>query len=284
MSSGSVVARSIVRDVYANEQAARVLATLTIIFCIVPIAAPLGGAFLAVSAGWRAVFACLAVAALVLLAAVALGLRETAPAERRSAHPAQILATFASILREPRFLMPYLLVLSAHVGVLAWVASSSFALVVGLGVPTGAYGWMCALVMLGQICGAWASSRLVLGHGIGRLLRLGAGLMLAAGAAAAALAWSGVSHWSAVVLPFTVFLFGTALIVPNATAMALGPFPRAAGSASSVIGATGYSAGALLSAALGAAFDGTARPMASVAALAGASAFLLERYLVRGKT
>jgi DHA1 family bicyclomycin/chloramphenicol resistance-like MFS transporter len=107
--------------------------------------------------------------------------------------------------------------------------------------------------------------------------------MLGAGAAAALLTWAGVNHWGAVVLPFMVFLFGTALIVPNATAIALGPFPGAAGSASSIMGATGYAAGAVLSAALGAAFDGTARPMATVALIAGAGAFLLERYAVRGK-
>jgi len=34
---------------------------------------------------------------------------------------------------------------------------------------------------------------------------------------------------------------------------------------------------------LGAAFDGTARPMASVAALAGAAAFTFEKLLLRGK-
>jgi DHA1 family bicyclomycin/chloramphenicol resistance-like MFS transporter len=107
--------------------------------------------------------------------------------------------------------------------------------------------------------------------------------MLGAGLAAATLAWAGVAHWLAIVLPFFAFLFGTALIVPNATAAALSPFPAYAGSASSLIGAIGFTAGALVSAALGAAFDGTARPMTTVAAFAGVAAFLLERFLLRGK-
>jgi DHA1 family bicyclomycin/chloramphenicol resistance-like MFS transporter len=107
--------------------------------------------------------------------------------------------------------------------------------------------------------------------------------MLLAGAAAAALAWGGASHWLAVTLPFTLLLFGTALIVPNATAAALTPFPGSAGAASSIIGAIGFTAGALISTALGAAYDGTARPMASAAALAGIGAFLFERFLIRGK-
>jgi DHA1 family bicyclomycin/chloramphenicol resistance-like MFS transporter len=107
--------------------------------------------------------------------------------------------------------------------------------------------------------------------------------MLAGGAAAAALAWAGVVHWAAVVIPFLLFLFGSALIVPNATAAALSPFPAFAGSASSLIGAVGFTVGAVLSTVLGLLFDGSARPMATVAAAAGIGAFLAERFLLRGK-
>ncbi len=283
MSSGAVMARSIVRDLHAHEQAARLLSSMTIVFSIVPIAAPLAGAWLAGAAGWQSVFACMAALSAVLLAAVAFGLHETAPAERRSVQLAEIFRTFAQVLRERRFLAPFLLVLCSHMGILAWVSSSAFALVRGLGVSTGAYGTMFAVVMLGQISGAWCSSRLVMRLGIARLLRVGAALMLAAGMAAAALAWAGVAHWLAAVLPFMAFLFGTALIVPNATAAALSPFPRAAGSASSLIGAIGFTIGALISTLLGAMFDGSARPMATVAAAAGLAAFLFERFLLRGK-
>jgi DHA1 family bicyclomycin/chloramphenicol resistance-like MFS transporter len=77
---------------------------------------------------------------------------------------------------------------------------------------------------------------------------------------------------------------GMALITPNATASALTPFPRTAGAASSLIGALQFAAGAAVSALLGALFDGTARPMASVAALGGAGAYLTVRYALRGKS
>lgn len=283
MSSGAVIVRSIVRDLYAHEQAARLLATITIVFSIVPIAAPLAGAMLVAGGSWEAVFWCLGAAAAVLLAATGAGLAETAPAERRSMHPMAIGRTFVSILGERRFVAPFLLILCSHVGILAWVSNSAFTLVSGLGVTVGAYSLMFAAVMLGQISGAWSSRRFVPRLGIARLLRSGAALMLAGGAAAALLAWAGVAHWLAVVVPFFVFLYGTALIVPNATAAALSPFPATAGSASSLIGAIGFTAGAIVSSLLGAAFDGSARPMASVAALAGAAAFVFERSVLRGK-
>jgi DHA1 family bicyclomycin/chloramphenicol resistance-like MFS transporter len=283
MSSGAVIVRSVVRDLYAHEQAARLLASVTIVFSIVPIAAPITGALLANSGGWQAVLWCMATIAAVLLVATGLGLGETAPAERRSAHPFAIARTFATVLGERRFVGPFLLILCSQLGIFAWVSNSAFTLVSGLGVSVGAYSLMFAAVMLGQISGAWASRRLVLRMGITKLLRSGAVLMLCAGVVAAGLAWVGIAHWLAVVLPYCAFLFGTALIVPNATAAALSPFPGVAGSASSLIGAIGFTAGAVVSAGLGAAFDGTARPMTTIAAAAGVAAFLFERFLLRGK-
>ena len=284
MSSGAVIARAVVRDLYAHEAAARMLAAVTIVFSIVPLTAPLAGALISEAGGWPAIFWGFSAAAAALILAAGTGLRETAPTPRRSLHPVDVARTFAGILGERRFVAPYLLMLCCHVGILSWVSNSAFTLIGGMGVSATAYGLMFAIVASGQIAGAWWCSRLVLRLGMLRLVRLGVVLMLLAGAAAAALAWSGVTHWSAVVLPFLAFMFASALILPNATAMALTPFPQAAGSAASLMGAIGFTAGALISTALGAVFDGTARPMASVALVAGAGAFLFERYVRRGTT
>jgi MFS transporter, DHA1 family, multidrug resistance protein len=281
MASGAVVARTVVRDLYVHEHAARLLASMTMVFSIVPLAAPLAGALLAQAAGWEAIFVAMSAAAACLMAAVAVGLRETAPSERRSVHPLAIARTFAGILGTHAFYKPYALVFCAQAGILAWVSNSSFTLVRGLGVGATAYALMFGMVMLGQIFGAWSSSRLVLRLGIARLVRLGAALMFLAGTGAAVLAWGEVGHWLAVVLPFMVFLYGSALVVPNAMAAALGPFPHAAGSASSLMGAIGFTAGAIISAGLGAAFDGTARPMATLAAVGGAAAFMMERVFAK---
>lgn len=278
MASGSVIGRAVVRDLHAHEQAARLLSRMMIVFSLVPLTAPIVGALVSDAAGWRAIFWCYAAAGGVLFLAVGFGLAETAPRERRSVHPAAILNTFRTVLTDPRFVAPFLLVLCAHLGILAWVSSSAFVLIRGFGIEPAAYGLAFGAVMLGQICGAWMSSRLVVRLGIPRLLRIGTATMCAAGLAAALLAWSGVQHWAAVVLPFLGFLFGTALTVPNATAAAITPFPAYAGAAVSLVGAVGFGVGAVISSSLGAAFDGSARPMATLAAIGGAGAFILNRW------
>ena len=283
MSSGAVMGRSVVRDLYAHEEAARMLAAMMIVFSIVPVTAPLAGALLTSYAGWPSILGGMALIAAVLLAWVAFGLAETAPAERRSAHPAAIARTFVHILAEPRFVAPFLLVLCCHVGILAWVSNSALTLIRGMEVSPPAYGLMFAIVASGQIVGAAIGTRLLRRMGSRRLMRAGAVLLLVAGGSAAALAWAGVAHWAVVVPPFALFLLGSALLIPTATAAALTPFPAAAGSASSLMGAIGFACGALVSTALGAAFDGSARPMATVAALAGLAAVVLQKKQLNGK-
>ena len=225
----------------------------------------------------------LGAAAAVLLLAVGAGLTESAPAQRRSVHPLAIARTFVHILADPRFVAPFLLVLCCHVGILAWVANSALTLIRGMDVSPAAYGLMFAFVATGQIVGAAAGNRLLRKYGTAGVMRLGATLLFAAGGAAAALAWAGVAHRWAVVPPFALLLFASALLIPTATAAALTPFPAAAGSASSLMGAIGFAAGALVSTLLGAAFDGTARPMATAAALAGIAAFAFHRVFFHGK-
>ncbi|MGQ0543756.1 MAG: multidrug effflux MFS transporter [Betaproteobacteria bacterium] len=283
MSSGAVMGRSVVRDLYAHDEAARMLSAMMVVFSVVPISAPLAGALLSGAVGWEAIFAGMAAIAAALFAWVAFGLAESAPAERRSAHPMAIARTFAHILAEPRFVAPFLLVLCCHVGILAWVSNSALTLIRGMGISPPAYGLMFAFVAAGQIVGAAAGHRFLIRYGTAGVMRLGAALLLAAGGSAAFFAWAGVAHWAVVVPPFALFLFGSALLIPTATAAALTPFPTAAGSASSLMGAIGFTAGALVSTGLGAAFDGSARPMATTAALAGMAAFGFHRWLFHGK-
>lgn len=281
MSSGPVIARSIVRDLYAREQAAHLLARMMAVFGIIPVAAPLiGGQAIALS-GWPAVFWVFAAIALALLAAVGAGLRETAPAERPSIAPARIAASYAVLLGDARFRASLAAMLPAQLGIIAFVSSSALAMVQFLHLTPTEFSVLFAAIMLGQIAGGITGSRLVLRLGIARMARLGAGLILIGGLLLAALSLAGFPHWSAVVLPMVLYIFGCAFMIPNTTAAALSPFPQMAGAASSLLGALPFGLGALVSAALAAAFDGTTRPMALAIAGFALLAFLSERFLFR---
>ncbi len=281
MSSGPVVARSIVRDLYAREQAAHLLARMMAVFGVVPVVAPLIGGQAVALGGWQAVFWVFAAVGLALLAAVGFGLRETAPAERPSIAPGRIAASYAVLFGDSRFRASLTTMLLAQLGIIAFVSASSLAMVQALHLTPTTFSFLFAAVMLGQIVGGIIGSRLVVRAGIGRMVRLGAALTFAGGLLLAALALAGAPHWSAVVLPMVLYLFGCSLMLPSAASAALSPFPQMAGAASSLLGALPFGAGAVVSAALAAAFDGTTRPMALTICAFGAAAFFAERLYFR---
>jgi DHA1 family bicyclomycin/chloramphenicol resistance-like MFS transporter len=281
MSSGPVVARSIVRDLYAREQAAHLLARMMAVFGVIPVVAPLVGGQAVALGGWPAVFWVFAAIALALLAAVCFGLHETAPDERPSIAPARIAANYALLFGDARFRASLATMLLAQLGIIAFVSASSLAMVQALHLTPTTFSLLFAAVMLGQIIGGIIGSRLVIRAGIGRMVRLGAALTFAGGLLLAALALAGAPHWSAVVLPMVLYLFGCSLMLPSAASAALSPFPQMAGAASSLLGALPFAAGAAVSAVLAAAFDGTTRPMALTICAFGAAAFCVERLYFR---
>jgi DHA1 family bicyclomycin/chloramphenicol resistance-like MFS transporter len=281
MSSGPVVARSIVRDLYAREQAAHLLARMMAVFGVIPVAAPLIGGQAIALGGWRAVFWVFSGIAVALLFAVAANLRETAPAERPSVAPARILRNYGVLFGDARFRAALGTMLMAQMGVIAFVSSSALAVVQALQLSPSGFSVLFAAIMLGQIVGGILGSRLVSRVGISRMVRTGAALAFAGGALLAVMAFAGPAHWAAIVIPLVLYLFGCSFMIPNATAAALAPFPHMAGAASSLLGALPFGLGALVSALLAVAFDGSMRPMALAIGLFGLGAFLAERFLFR---
>jgi DHA1 family bicyclomycin/chloramphenicol resistance-like MFS transporter len=197
---------------------------------------------------------------------------------RPSISPARIAASYAVLFGDARFRASLATMLLAQLGIIAFVSSSSLAMVQALQLTPTAFSVLFAAIMLGQIVGGVIGSRLVIRAGIGRMVRLGALLSFAGGLLLAALALMGAPHWSAVVLPMLLYLFGCSFMLPAAAAAALSPFPQMAGAASSLMGALPFGLGALVSAGLAGAYDGTTRPMALAIAMFGSLAFLSERY------
>jgi DHA1 family bicyclomycin/chloramphenicol resistance-like MFS transporter len=74
-----------------------------------------------------------------------------------------------------------------------------------------------------------------------------------------------------------VTIASTGMVGPNATALAMAPFGRKAGSASALLGATQFMAGALAGALVGLWANDTALPMVGVIALCGVGAWVILR-------
>jgi DHA1 family bicyclomycin/chloramphenicol resistance-like MFS transporter len=162
----------------------------------------------------------------------------------------------------------------------AFLAGSAFVFVDVLGQGERGFGFLFGAVMLGNISGATIGSRLVRRWGIDRMITRASWLVLCAGLALAALAWAGVRHPLAVVAPMFVYMVGLMTTMPQATAGALTPFPDIAGAASSLLSFTQFVVASTAALAVGLAFDGTPRAMATVIAIAAVLAFVSFRRLI----
>jgi DHA1 family bicyclomycin/chloramphenicol resistance-like MFS transporter len=162
---------------------------------------------------------------------------------------------------------------SGFSGLFAFIAGSAFVFVSELAESERAFGLMYGAVMLGNITGSVLGSRLVPRLGIERMVRMGTSLMVVAGVALGGLALAGASHPLAIIVPMFVYMVSFMLTMPPATAGALTPFPKIAGSASSLLAFCQFLAASTAALIVGFTFDGTARPMALAIAVASVAAF-----------
>jgi DHA1 family bicyclomycin/chloramphenicol resistance-like MFS transporter len=149
-----------------------------------------------------------------------------------------------------------------------------------LGASERGFGLLFASVMLGNITGAMLGSRLVQLWGIDRMIARASVVMLAAGLLLAGLAWARIAHPLAVVAPMFFYMGALMMTLPQATAGGLTPFPDIAGAAASLLSFAQFVIASTTALAVGIAFDGTVRPMATAIALAGVGTWVAFRMLV----
>lgn len=263
MCSGPVLSRAVVRDLYDRERAARVLSYMAVVAGFAPIVVPIIGSHLHVAFGWRANFVFVATYGAIALAIVALQFGETNKRPDPGALRLGQMGRNVVTLFSSRLYLGYALTASCvGSGMFAFLSGSPFVLLKVLGFSAGDFGYLFSFCMSGYLIGSLVSGRFVVRLGMDRLLRLGIVLALAGGLSMAGLAWLEVNHVSAILVPMFVFMVAFALVLPQAMAGALTPFPQIAGNASSLIGLCQYGLSAVVGTAVAALFDGTQMPMA----------------------
>ncbi len=267
--SGMTLARAIVRDLYAREAAARVMSYMTVVSGLGPIAFPMVGGQLAVAFGWRAVL--LFAAAYVTAAAIgfALVVPETnVRRDRTATAPGRLLLAWKSALANGTFRHYLALNCVANVGLFAFLAASPKVVMAEMGVGPDRYGLYFAATTFCFGAGAFTGGRLTGRLRIDAIIRRGAALSATGGVVLSVLAFMHVASVPAVMAPVALFLFGYGILVPNATAGALTPFPHIAGAASSAMGLTQQAAAAATTFVI-ATFGATQESMAAGVAASG---------------
>jgi MFS transporter, DHA1 family, multidrug resistance protein len=272
--AGIAIARAVVRDLYDGPEMARFYALLLIVSSAAPIIAPIIGAQLLHFTSWRGVFAVLALTGGVLLAAVAAGLPETLPPERRRTGGARAALRAGRRLLADRQFGGYTLASGLAIGAMfAYISGSPFVLQAKFGVSPQLFSLIFAVNGLGIIAAGQVSRQLT-GRVTLRAL-LSAGLTGSAAGGAVLLAGATAGLGLPLILPaLFVMVSSVGLIQPNATALALDGHARDAGSASGVLGLAQYAIGAVTAPLVGVAGPHADLPMAIVICVLGVSARL----------
>jgi DHA1 family bicyclomycin/chloramphenicol resistance-like MFS transporter len=261
--STQVLARAIVRDHFMPIRAARVLSLMSAAFAFASALAPVTGGLAQAWFGWQGVFMVLTVVGAGTFLVVWLRFGESL-AERDSAamNPARLRANYRSLCRSRVFTGYTLAFATAFGGMFAFHSGSSFVLITLLGFGPEVFGLFFAFVIGGYFIGTLVSARLTVRLGIYRLVALGIAVCTGSGGLMLALVLTGPTTAAAILGPQFAFMFGIGLILPNAIAGALSPFPDKAGAASALLGFSQQTAGGAMVALLAGLVDGTAVPMA----------------------
>lgn len=246
--AASVVTMAIVRDLFVGRAAATLFSRLMLVLGVAPVLAPTIGGEVLRFTSWRGVFVVLAVMAALLVVVALVAVPETLPAVRR--RPLGLRSTlraFRGLFRDRTFVGLVLVAGLAMSGLFGYVAGSSFVFQEEFGLDEQQFGLLFGAGALFLIGATQLNAALLRRFEPRVLLPFGLALATAAGAVLLVLAATGTGGLVGVVAPLWTVLFAVGLVMPNAPTLALARHGEAAGTASSMLGATQMGVGAIVS-------------------------------------
>jgi DHA1 family bicyclomycin/chloramphenicol resistance-like MFS transporter len=232
--AGVVVGRAIIRDLYADAPAARLLSLVTMIFSIAPAIAPVLGGWIVTWFDWRTIFLALFVYTVGLGIFCYRRLPETLPREKRQAfNPRFVARNYRTIFGSFLFHMKVGVIALNFGGLFLYIAAAPVMLPAQLHLGPSQFAWLFIPTVSGIFLGALAANRIAGKMPFARQIAIGFCFMLAAVVANVAyhLVLPPALPWT--VLPLFFYTFGSSLIAPGATLMALDLFPHIRGTAAS---------------------------------------------------
>ncbi len=230
-STGFVLARVIVRDVYGDARSAKVLAYVTAAMTVAPMIGPILGGYLIDGVGWRAVFVVVAAVAAALFAVVAVRLPETRPADVGRSD-GSVGQSYLALLGNVGYLKFMAYGTMAQAAFFGFVAGAPYVMSEILGYPATVYGLYFAMVPFGYFAGSllaakfderFTHERLTVASAVAGLAACALGLVWTAGVSVAPIA---------LFLPAALLAVASGTALPGAQAGMLAAAGRLSGSAS----------------------------------------------------
>ena len=221
---GAVIARAMVRDLFAPAETRRVFSMLMLVNGVAPIAAPLAGGYLMLWFGWQSIFWTLAVIGTLALVGVHFYLPESLnPARAQPLHLGRVFSTYRALLADRVLLGSSLAVAASGAGMFAYIASAPFVFISLYGVAPQRFGWIFGSIAIGIVIASQVNGRLMHRVPALRVLRWTSVVQCSAGVLLLAAVETGWGGMAAVYIPLLLYVSSIGMVFPNGSALALAP-------------------------------------------------------------
>ncbi len=235
--AGVVVGRAMIRDLYQEEDAQRLMSMVTLFFALAPAIAPIVGGLLFDAFGWRSIFWFLAAVGLVLVVTGAKFLLETLPAERRhSFHPRALMHGYREVGASPPFLLLSLAVGFNFNAFFLYILSAPMFLGTHLKLAPTEYSWLFIPSIAGILVGSQLSGRAAGRLSRPQVMRRAYTFMGVSAAANLAYSFAFPPSLPWAVMPVFFYAIGSAMAMPTISLTTLDLFPTRRGMAASLQG------------------------------------------------
>lgn len=243
--AATVVAIAGVGDLFSGTAAATVMSRLMLVLGVAPVLAPSLGAVVLLHASWQWVFAALVVLAGGLLLVAALVLPETLPvAHRRPLKVRGIAGTYASLLRDSRFVVLVLVAALGMSGLFAYIAGAAFVLQGDYGLDQQVFALVFGAGAVALIGTTQFNVVLLRRFAPQQIMVWALAVASLAGVVFVGLTVAHVGGLTGFLGSVWTILAAMGLVLPNAPAVALSRHNEAAGTAAALLGAGQFGLGA----------------------------------------
>ena len=235
--AGVAISRAIIRDLYTGQESVRIMNTIGLMMAIGPALSPTIGGVTLDLLGWHAIFLFMVgYGVLVVVLFLAVVPETLTYPDPEKARPGQLAASYLSLIKDPRFLRPSIVIACTTGALYAMATMLPFVLIdlvgltptefgTGMLVQSGAF--MLGTIIMRQLLKTIEAHRLV---PVG-LAVIGLSVVLLG-----ALMHTAEPTFLTVMGPVGLFAFGIAFVMPSMMTESLAPFGRIAGAAAALTG------------------------------------------------
>ncbi len=235
--AGMVVGRAMIRDLFSDADAQRLMSMVTLFFGLAPAIAPMIGGVLYLHLGWASIFWFLAIVSGLLIVLVSRELHETLPPEsRQSFHPVALMHGYWEVGANIRFLLLSLAVGLNFNAFFLYIVSAPVYLPQHLGLGPTEYSWLFMPSIAGIMTGAFISGRVAGKWSKIETVTRAYGFMVVAALANVTYSFMTAPSLPWAVMPIYLYAVGSALAMPSISLMSLDMFPARRGMAASLQG------------------------------------------------